>query len=454
MPTGLQHAIRGHVFERGAPGFEAAAHVFDPRFDHVLPDAVARPVDGADVRDAIRFCTGMGIGVRARSGGHSYAGYSTAAHGVVLDLRKLDTITVDNHAGTATVGAGTQLIDLYSRLARSGVTVPGGSCPSVGIAGVTLGGGFGLAARHLGLTIDSLRAVRIVTADGMLRSVDAHSNPDLLWALKGGGGGNFGVVTEFTFATHPMPASSTFFKIAWPWSSANAAIEAWQTWAPHANDKITSILHVESAGPDIYATGQYLGPSSDVPGLVGPLMTVAGASRPVNAQHGYMDIQMLLAGCDGHTLPWCHTRGTAPGGQMPREIFQAKSDYVVTPLPAAGRAAMIAGAEAEANGAGAFLCDAYGGAISRIDADQTAFVHRGPLFCIQYYSGLAATGWVHQAWTKMRPFVSGNAYQNYIDPGLQGWEHAYYGANRGRLQSIRKQVDPHHYFNFPQAVGR
>jgi FAD/FMN-containing dehydrogenase len=116
MPTGLQQAIRGHVFERGAPGFEAAAHVFDPRFDHVLPDAVARPVDGADVRDAIRFCTGKGIHVRARSGGHSYADYSTAAQGVVLDLRKLKTITVDAHAGTATVGAGIQLIDLYARL--------------------------------------------------------------------------------------------------------------------------------------------------------------------------------------------------------------------------------------------------------------------------------------------------------------------------------------------------
>ena len=452
MPTGLQQAIRGHVFERRAPGFEAAAHVFDPRFDHVLPDAVARPVDGADVRDAIRFCTGKGIPVRARSGGHSYAGYSTAAKGVVLDLRKLNTISVDAHAGTATVGAGTQLIDLYARLAQSGVTVPGGSCPSVGIAGVTLGGGFGLAARHLGLTIDSLRAVRIVTADGTLRSIDAHSDPDLLWALKGGGGGNFGVVTEFTFATHPMPASSTFFKVTWPWSSAGAAIEAWQAWAPHVNEKITAILHVESPGPHIYTTGQYLGSSSDVPGLVTTLMAVPGAGLPVNAHHPYMAIQMLLAGCDGHTLAWCHTTGAAPGGQMSREIFQAKSDYVTKPLPAAGRAAMIAAAEA--SGSGAFLCDAYGGAIGRIGADQTAFVHRGPLFCIQYYSGVAATGWVQQAWNKMRPFVSGNAYQNYIDPHLHGWEHAYYGANLARLNATRTRIDPHHYFNFPQAIGR
>jgi FAD/FMN-containing dehydrogenase len=452
MLTGLQQAIRGHVFERGAPGFQAAARVYDPRFDHLLPNAVARPLDGADVRDAIRFCTGKRIEVRARSGGHSYAGYSTTADGVVLDLRKLDTIAVDAQAGTATIGAGVQLIDLYSRLAQSRVTVPGGSCPSVGIAGVTLGGGFGLAARHLGLTIDSLRAVKIVTADGNLRSIDEQSDPDLLWALKGGGGGNFGVVTEFTFATHPIPASSTYFKVSWPWSSANAAIEAWQSWAPHTNEKITCTLHVESTGPDLYTTGQYLGPSSDIPGLVAQLKGVPGGTLTELTQQPYMDVQMLLAGCDGHTLAWCHTSGAAPGGQKPREIFQAKSDYVITPLPAAGRAAMIAGAEAA--GSGALLCDAYGGAIARVSADQTAFIHRGPLFCIQYYSGVAATGWVQQAWTKMRPFVSGKAYQNYIDPHLQGWEQAYYGDHLARLKQTRLRVDPHHYFNFPQAIGR
>src|ERR1700735_1962533 len=124
MGSGLQHAIRGHVFTRGQTGFAQAAHVFDPRFDHVLPDAVARPVDGPDVRDAIRFCTNHGVDARARSGGHSYAGYSTASHGAVLDLRRLDQITVDQATGTAVVGAGAQLIDVYEGLAAQGRTVP------------------------------------------------------------------------------------------------------------------------------------------------------------------------------------------------------------------------------------------------------------------------------------------------------------------------------------------
>ncbi len=453
MPSGLQGAIRGHVFHRGDPGFEGAAHVFNPRFDHVLPTAVARPVDGLDVRDAIRFTVAHHTPVRARSGGHSYAGYSTLSNGVVLDLRKLSAVHFDQQAGTATVGAGAQLIDVYSALAGHGVTVPGGTCPSVGIAGVTLGGGFGLASRHLGLTIDSLLGVKIVTADGQLRTVNHQTDADLLWALKGGGGGNFGVVTEFTFKTHAIPASSTYFEVHWPWSSADGAIEAWQSWAPHTNEKATSILHLNSGpSPTIIANGQYLGSSGDVPGLVHPLLSVPGASLHTNVEHPYMQIQLLLAGCSGHTLAWCHTRGAAPGGQMPRETFNAKSDYVTHALPAAGRAAMVAAAEHA--GAGALLCDAYGGAINRIAPTATAFVHRRPLFCIQYYGDGATSSWITQAHSKLHPFVSGRAYQNYIDPTLAHWEQAYYDQNLPRLKATRQRVDPDHYFNFPQAIGR
>jgi FAD/FMN-containing dehydrogenase len=205
----------------GQPGFRTAAHVFNPRFDDVLPIAVARPLDAGDVRDAIRFTASRGIRVRARSGGHSYAGYSTLSDGVVLDLRRLNSISVDKRNATATVGAGSQLIDISSALAGKGVTLPAGSCPSVGVAGVTLGGGFGLASRHLGLTLDSLLGVRI---DGELRTVNEHNDPDLMWALKGGGGGNFGVVTDFVFRVHPLPRVASYFDVTWPWSAADEAI--------------------------------------------------------------------------------------------------------------------------------------------------------------------------------------------------------------------------------------
>lgn len=453
VPRGLQHAIRGRVFAPGHPGFKAAAHVFDPRFDAVLPDAVARPVDARDVRSAIRFTVERDVRVRARSGGHSYAGYSTLSNGVVLDLRNLNSIKVDRHAGTATIGAGAQLIDIYAGLAKQGMTLPAGSCPSVGVAGVTLGGGFGLASRHFGLTTDNLIAVKIVTADGQLRTVNNRSDRGLLWALKGGGGGNFGIVTEFTFKLHPMPASAAYFNVTWPWSSADEAIAAWQAWAPHTTDKATSILHLNSgSSPSIAANGQFLGPAAMLPALLGPLLTVPGASLASHVDMPYLALQLLLAGCTGHTVPWCHTVGAGAGAMKPRLTFNAKSDYVAQPLPGAGRAAMIAAAQAR--GSGALLCDAYGGAINRIAPTATAFVHRHQLFCIQYYGNGSTAAWIDQARAKLRPYVSGQAYQNYIDPSLKDWQHAYYGQNLHRLEATRKRVDPHHYFNFPQAIGR
>jgi FAD/FMN-containing dehydrogenase len=449
---GLQSTIRGHVFMPGQPGFTTASHVFNPRFDNVLPTALARPLDALDVRDAIRFTVPRGIRMRARSGGHSYAGYSTMSDGVVLDLRELNSIAFDRRNGTATVGAGSQLIDISSSLAGKGVTLPAGSCPSVGIAGVTPGGGFGLASRHLGLTLDSLLGVRIVTADGQLRTVDANTDPDLMWALRGGG--NFGVVTDFVFKVHALPKIASYFDVEWPWSAADEAIAAWQTWAPdHAPDTVTSILHLNSgAQPSIAANGQFMGPSAAIDDLLRPLLQVPGASLRSNLQMPYFDLQLLLAGCADIGAAACHTVGTSHRGTLPRETFRAKSDYVARPLPPAGRAAMIAAVETA--GSGALLCDAYGGAIGHVAKDATAFIHRDELFCIQYYGSGISSVWVDQAATKMRPYVSGMAYQNYIDPDREGWQHAYYGQHLQRLLATRTRIDPDHYFNFPQAIGR
>lgn len=322
--SGPQSAIRGHVFRPHDPGFAAAAHVFNTRFDGVLPHAVARPVDGLDVRDAVRFTVAHNVPVHARSGGHSYAGYSTLTNGVVLDLRRLNAVTFDKPSGLVTVGAGAQLIDVYAGLASHGVTVPGGSCSSVGVAGVALGGGFGLASRHLGLTIDSLHAVNVVTVDGSLRMVNHSSDPDLFWALRGGGGGNFGIVTELVFQTHPVPARTTYFQVRWPWPSADGAIDAWQQWAPHTADKITSILHLNAGGPAaINANGQYLGPAGDIPGLLAPLLSVPGASLSSNHEAPFLAIQLLLANCDGKTVSACHTVNAGPGGTLAREAFNA-----------------------------------------------------------------------------------------------------------------------------------
>src|SRR5207247_7511275 len=167
----------------------------------------------------------------ARGGGHSYGGYSTTP-GVVIDVSRIAGVQVVPTGRTATVGAGARLIDVYDALWRHGLTIPAGSCATVGIAGLTLGGGVGFSARQLGLTCDRLHSAQVVLASGTAVRCSAAEHRDLFWALRGGGGGNFGIVTHFTFRPAPVDKVATF-SIEWPWAQAEQAVAAWQKFAPH-----------------------------------------------------------------------------------------------------------------------------------------------------------------------------------------------------------------------------
>jgi len=445
--------MRGRVIKRGAAGFADAARVYNQRYDGVLPQAVARPLDARDVASAVRFLVDAGTRLRVRSGGHSFAGYSTLSDGVVLDLSQLRHVDFDRRTRTATIGPGAQLIDVYAALNAHGVTIPAGSCPSVGLGGHALGGGMGLAGRAFGLTCDNVISARVVTADGSLRKVDRHSDPDLLWGLRGGGGGNFGVVTQMTVRVHPIPSAVSWFVVDWPWSSAGAALDAWLHWAPHVDPRLTSVFHLESA-PRVRVAGQYMGPASDLGGLLAPLQAAPGAGISSGAQD-YFGLMVRWAGCLGQPLQSCHTTGTRPGGTLSRASFRAKSDYLEKPLRSAGRSVLINAIAARSGhpGSGAILFDSYGGAINHVDPNATAFVHRGDICCIQYLSYNGGDSWLDQTHSAMRPYVSGGAYQNYIDPDLRDWRDAYYGRNYSRLVALQRRVDPHHYFDFPQAIG-
>ena len=410
IPSKLSQAMRGRVIYRGQRGFAAASHVFNERFDYVTPGAVARPLDTNDVSAAVKWCVAKGVSLRARSGGHSYAGYSVLGNGVVLDLRNIHNVNVDRRAGTATIGAGAQLIDVYTALAAHGATIPAGSCPSVCVGGHALGGGMGLAGRNFGLASDHIVGARIVTADGRIHNVSPRSDPDLLWALKGGGGGNFGVVTQLTMKLQRMPRTAAYFFVDWPWSSASEALEAWLHWAPHARRQITSIFHIDGGAgqTSVSVDGQSFGAAGDLNGLLGTLR--AGGGRITVGTLGYRALQQLWAGCAHQSLTSCHTAGTRSGGTLQRQSFTAKSDYVSRQFPAAARNVLIHAAEQRASqpGSGAILFDSYGGVINRVAPDATAFVHRNDLACIQYLSYNGGGGWLHSTWQKMRPYVSGH----------------------------------------------
>jgi FAD/FMN-containing dehydrogenase len=426
----LARAVRGPVLTPGS----SQGIVFNERYASIRPLAVVRAASAADVQACVRWAAAENVRITARSGGHSYAGYSTVRGGLVVDLRALDSVSLSG--STVTAGAGTHLMDLYSALARHGATVPGGSCPTVALGGLAPGGGMGLAGRRFGLTSDSVTAVRIVTADGALRTADAKTNRGLFWASRGGGGGNFGIITSFQLRARRV-SSAAWFSVSWPLDQASEALAAWQHFAPHAPDALTSIFTL--APNRVSALGQYFGSEGKLRALLEPLTRVSGAQLSTGTA-GYLALMQRWAGCAGESIGACDT--FRPAG------FAAGSDYVARPLSARGRAAAIAAA---ASG-GTLLLDSYGGAINRVKPDATAFVHRDQLFCIQYYAGSGSTAWVRRARRAMRPYVSGASYQNYIDPNLDDWRQAYYGENFKGLQLIKATVDPGQLFHFAQGI--
>lgn len=427
----------------------------DGRFDGARPQAIVYCASADDVQKTVRWARKHGIHIVPRCGGHSYAGYSTTSRGVVVDVSSMNRVHV--HDGIATVGAGARLIDVYSGLASLGLTIPAGSCPTVGISGLALGGGVGYAGRKFGLTCDNLVGLSIVTADGKLRECSQHENGDLFWASRGGGGGNFGIATSFRFRTHHV-GDVAYYQVVWPWADAARAMRTWQAFAPHAPDDLFSAFYMSTNGtrgpgtvPFVSSGGQYFGDETDLRSLIAPLVETGTPTRVTVGTLTYIDAIMHWAGC--HPLEQCQV--------VPHQRFKSRSDYVNAPLSNAAIGTLLAGIEAnQANrsfGGAALIFDASGGAINRIHAGETAFVHRNALFSIQYYSSWVGTGagdlhWNRSLYSAMRPYVSGFAYQNYIDPDLASWQHAYYGSNLRRLSTVKRKHDPHAFFHFAQSI--
>jgi FAD/FMN-containing dehydrogenase len=457
----LHRLVKGPVIVPSSPAYAQARLIYQERFDDVYPLGVVQPVSVGDVRQIVDWSKKTKVALAVRSGGHSYGGYSTTS-GVVVDLRRLGSIALDKTSGVATIGAGARLIDIEATLAAAGRAIPSGSGATVGIGGLALGGGIGFAARKFGTTSDNIVSLGIVTADGRYLTCSANENADLFWACRGGGGGNFGIVTQFGFRTFPAAAVS-FFVADWPWAQAAEVIQAWQAFAPDAPDELFSVCYLRTGAttPSIECFGQFLGAQAQLDALLKPLSSIAGVRLTLGSS-SYLDAQMRWAGCSGKTVAQCHLVGQTPTGTLTRANFVAKSDYINAPLSSAAVDTIIQWLEragSDGFGFGSLELDSYGGAINRVPADATAFVHRDALCSGQYLAhwsqpsgAAAAAAWLRGFYAAMRPFVSGFAYQNYIDPGLGTWAHAYYGSNYPRLQKIKSEVDPARLFRFAQGV--
>ncbi|HEX4429262.1 MAG TPA: FAD-dependent oxidoreductase [Frankiaceae bacterium] len=471
----LGNKLSGTLVLPDDPAYAVSRQLYDFRYDSIRPQAIAYCESISDVQNCLEVARSSGVTPRPRAGGHSYGGWSTG-DGLVIDVTRMAGVNTSNAA--ATIGSGARLVDVYAGLAAAGVAIPAGSCPTVGISGLTLGGGQGVVGRSFGLTCDRLQSVDVITADGTLRHCTKGSSGldgDLFWASQGGGGGNFGIATSFTFSTVAAPTLVSF-GLSWPWSAAADVISGWLSWAPGAPDEIWSTLLLiahpggtGAAGPQIRINGVYNGSLSTSNSLVNGLINAVGSQPSGNSsftQPDYLSAMLYEGGCSGLTVEQCHLPTQTAGGQLTRKPGLGASDYVTSPLSAAGIGVIIDFVNQRqadpSMGEGGAQFDAYGGAINRVASNATAFPHRNALAGIQRSSSFSMTDspaviaagqtWLDAFTKALRPYVSGGSYVNYQDPDLANFAEAYYGSNLTRLQGIKQQADPEKLFTFPQVV--
>lgn len=433
----LRRALTGRLVLPGDDDYDTVRRPYNLVYARRRPAAVALCADEDDVARCLEFAARHRVRVAARSGGHSYAGYSTPEDGLVVDLSGLRRVRF-GHRGAVQVGAGTRMLDLYGELARRGRLLPAGSCPSVGIGGLALGGGISVVARKHGLTCDHLRAARVVTPDGRLHRVDATTEPDLFWALRGGGGGNVGIVTSFTFDTAPAHGLVAF-RVEFPPGVAADVLGAWQQWVADTPDDLWTACSVQSGTPPgIGFGGAWAGPEHTLRPLLDRVLARLTPSAVIVRSMDYLTAMRYFAGCD----PQC-----APDDGTP---FVASSRMLHRPVDPARVVDLLAGRPA-----GWVQFDSFGGAIERVRPDATPFPHRHAVSSAQTYVPAQRVGEAEarHILADLRDGIDGTTgYVNYIDPDMPDWGTAYYGANLPRLRRVARRHDPDRVLAFPQNV--
>lgn len=446
----LEDAVTGRVLRPGQSGFLTAAAPFNKRFAGTTPHAVVSAVTVTDVRRAIEWARESGVAVVARGGGHSFAGYSVNA-GLVVDLSGLNTVVADGSTGLVTAAGGARMSDVHAAIEPYEMAFALGNGASVGIGGLTLGGGSAPTSRKFGLTADALVATTVLTADGELLRCDERENAELFWACRGGGGGNFGVNVSFTFQARPVRDCSTCL-LLWNRAEAPKVFPVLQETVRRAPDEFAARIGISTTGPDetvVSAVGQHLGPATELREILGPVLSIARPFRSDIADRTFWQAKDFLL------------HETSAGA------FATRTAFLTEPMPDEAIATMLAAIDrrprsGNPDGGGAALFS-WGGAVNRVAPDATAFPHRDALFMLSMDTSWdenddpavvrANLRWLAELREELAPYGGDGAYVNFTDPDLTDWRTAYYGANYPRLARIKKDVDPDGVFTFAQGIG-
>ena len=453
----LSHSMAGPLLLPGDDQFESLRMPAMSRYASPRPQAIARCAGPTDVSQAIMFARRLGLETAVRGAGHSFADHSSTS-GLLLETGLMNTVAVDGDL--ATIGSGARLAEIYRVLHDHRVTIPAGCGPTVGIAGLTLGGGLGVLGRTYGLSCDRLTSAEIVLADGTMITCDASMDHDLYWALRGAGGGSFGVVTALTFRAVPE-LQAVAFHLSWPGDSAVEVMNAWLGWAPTAADAMAASLTVRAAADlSVPVTAHLVG------AMIADDETAADAltdfeqlaSAPVGQRQEFpaapiSEVKTRLAEV-----------GANMGAGPATAVDHSASEFYREPLPSAVASAVVntVAAYRIPGQARELAFTPMGGAYNQMPADATAFVHREDLFLLEWTATSdpgkpaatrpVAAQWLSQVRDVLAGYGTGRAYQNFPDPELADPLTAYYGTNLPRLREVKARYDPDDFFHHGQSI--
>lgn len=454
----LRTAHRGPVLEPADAGYEPARKVWNAMIDR-RPALIARCTGSVDVQQAVRFAARHRLLNSVRGGGHNIAGLAICEGGLVIDLSQLRGVWIDAEARTVRAQAGCTLADVDRETQAHGLAAVMGFVSTTGIAGLTVGGGFGYLTRQHGWTCDTLVSMDVVTAEGKLVRASATENAELFWALRGGGG-NFGVVTSFRFRLHPVGPQVHAGLVVYPFAQAGAVLRAWRDFCACAPDELSVWAVMRKAPPLPFLPAAVHGQEVVIFALVW-----SGA-----VEEGERAVAPVLA--FGEPI-------AAALGAQPYAAFQTAFDPLLTPggrnywksanFATLGDAA-IDGLVAAASQLPGPECEIFvaqlGGAMSRVEAAATPFVGRDVRFIMNVHGRWAdrrdddaVRRWARRSFEAATPHATGSGYVNFLTEDEAERVSTSYGSNHARLQALKARFDPGNLFRMnlnitPRAAGR
>lgn len=433
--------LTGRIVVPSDPDYEASRKDWDGLFSH-YPSTIAFCQETEDVVNALSWARQNDLAFRVRSGRHNLEGWSNIDGGLVIDVSDMKSVAIDAEAMTATLGAGLTQGEAVAALGAAGFAIPTGSEATVGLVGATLGGGFGLLTRAFGMACDNLLGVDVVVPAGRdgakaIRA-DRRRHRDLLWACRGGGGGNFGIVTSLTFQLHPI-GDVAFLFARWPnLDDLTGVFNAWQETTPAADERLSSIIEIGPTAISMYSVlvGGSIG---EIEQMLAPILAIGSPTLSPTVD----------------TWP-----NVFASFQSPRQNANWKfsSQFVKEPFPFEAIQLVRAFIEEAPSPPSNYFCSSFGGAVARAPKGGSAFVHRDALFYAEPGAGWNgdeitsnAQAWVAELSQSLTPYVDG-AYVNVPNAAMAGWEQAYYGKHAKRLRRIKRKYDPRNVFRFEQSI--